>query len=317
MKKENITARLFSFTMFRVFLMMFALFVVSGILEPNYFSPRHVMSILVLACFLGVICIGQTLVILTAGADLSVAYTITFTACVFAETTKVTGNGLLGFAAAVGVGVLIGIVKGAGVAYLQIPAMVMTLAVNSILMSSTFLYTQGSMKGSSTKFLTSIAKDSVLGIRYCVLVWVAAGILTILLLGKTAFGRRIYAVGSNLRVSKLSGVNTGWTLIAVYVIATLMMTLAGMMLVGHLGYPNYTMGNSYQLVSIAAVVIGGTSIMGGHGSYLGTMGGVVIIYLVQSILTILDIAEAGREIVNGLIILLVLFVYGRSKKANA
>jgi ribose transport system permease protein len=109
-------------------------------------------------------------------------------------------------------------------------------------------------------------------------------------------------------------VGTNRVLVAVYVIASLMMTLAGILLVGYLGYPNYTMGDGYQLVSIAAVVIGGTSIMGGHGSYLGTMGGVVIIYLIQSILVILDIAEAGREIVNGVIILMVLFVYGRSKK---
>ena len=86
---------------------------------------------------------------------------------------------------------------------------------------------------------------------------------------------------------------------------------------GHLGYPNYTMGDSYQLISIAAVVIGGTSILGGHGGYLGTMGGVVIIYLIQSILIILNIAEAGREIVNGAIILIILLAYGRGKKQSA
>ncbi|MDR1317359.1 MAG: ABC transporter permease [Spirochaetales bacterium] len=315
-KPVSLRAILFS-PMTRVLLMIIVLFIISGILEPNYFSTEHLMAVLVLACFLGIIGVGQTLVILTGGADLSVAYTVTLSACVFAQTTKLTGNGLIGFAAALSTGLLIGLFKGVGVARLEITPMVMTLATNSILMSITYLYTQGVLKGSSTDFVTTIAKGNFMGFRYCVMVWMVIGALTIFLLRKTAFGRKIFAIGSSLRVSRLSGVNTRFTLIGVYVIASLMMTIAGIMLIGYLGYPNYTMGNGYQLISIAAVVIGGTSIMGGHGSYLGTMGGVVIIYLIQSILIILDIAEAGREIVNGVIILLVLFAYGRSKKAGA
>jgi ribose transport system permease protein len=318
MEKSAVAARkVVSSTMFRVLLMIVALYIVSGILEPNYFRPEHIMSVLVLSCFLGIICVGQTLVILTGGADLSVAYSVTFSACIFAQTTKATGSGLLGLAAALGAGLLIGVFKGIGVARLGITSMVMTLATNSILMSATFLYTQGVLRGDSPELVTAIAKNNLLGIRYCVLLWIVIGILTIFLLKKTTFGRKIFALGSSMRVSRLSGIDTGWVLISVYVIASLMMTVAGIMLIGYLGYPNYTMGDGYQLISIAAVVIGGTSILGGHGSYLGTMGGVVIIYLIQSILIILDIAEAGREIVNGVIILLVLFVYGRSKKTTA
>jgi ribose transport system permease protein len=318
MKKNLIVAqKVLTSTMFRVLLMIIALYIVSGILEPNYFRPEHIMSVLVLSCFLGIICVGQTLIILTGGADLSVAYSVTLSACIFAQTTKVTGSGLLGLAAALGAGLLIGVFKGIGVARLEITPMVMTLATNAILMSATFLYTQGVLKGDSPELVTILAKNSFMGLRYCVLLWIVIGILTIFLLKKTTFGRKIFAVGSSMRVSKLSGIDTGWVLIAVYVIASLMMSLAGIMLIGYLGYPNYTMGDGYQLISIAAVVIGGTSILGGHGSYLGTMGGVVIIYLIQSILIILDIAEAGREIVNGVIILLVLFVYGRGKKAAA
>ncbi len=302
---------------FRILVMMMGLYLVSGILEPNYLQPSHIMSMLVLCSFLGIICIGQTLIILTGGADLSIAYSVTFAACVFAQTTKDTGNGIIGFAAAVAVGVLMGLFKGVGVAYLRITPMVMTLATNSILMSCTFLYTQGVLKGESTALVTALAKDSVLGIRYCVLVWAFLGLLTILLLRKTAFGRKIFAVGCSPRVTDLSGVNTRVVLIGVYVIASVMMAVAGVLLIGHLGYPNYTMADDYQLISIAAVVIGGTSILGGHGGYLGTMGGVVIIYLIQSLLIILNMAEAGREIVNGAIILIILLAYGRGKKQSA
>lgn len=299
---------------FRILAMMVALYLISGILEPNYLAPSHVMSVLVLACFLGIICIGQTLIILTGGADLSVAYSVTLSACVFAQTTKATGNGMIGFAAAMAVGVAMGVFKGIGVAYLKITPMVMTLATNSILMSTTFLYTQGVLKGQSTDLVTAMAKSGVLGVRYCVLLWAALGICTIFLLRKTAFGRKIYIIGCSPRVANLSGVHTQAVIVGVYVIASVMMAITGILLIGHLGYPNYTMGDSYQLISIAAVVIGGTSILGGHGGYLGTMGGVVIIYLIQSLLIILDMAEAGREIVNGTIILIILLTYGRGKK---
>lgn len=301
----------------RIILMIVLLYLFSGILEPNYLAPSHIMSVLVLCSFLGIICIGQTLIILTGGADLSVAYSVTFAACIFAQTTKATGNGMIGFVATIAVGILIGLFKGVGVAILQITPMVMTLATNSILMSCTFLYTQGVLKGESTALVTALAKDSFLGIRYCVLVWVALGILTIFLLRKTSFGRKIFAVGCSSRVTDLSAINTKAVLIGVYVIASVMMAIAGILLIGHLGYPNYTMADDYQLISIAAVVIGGTSVLGGHGDYLGTMGGVIIIYLIQSLLIILNMAEAGREIVNGAIILIILLAYGRGKKQSA
>jgi ribose transport system permease protein len=306
-----------SSTGFRVVLMIIVLYIISGILEPSYFSGEHLMTILVISCFLGIICVGQTIVILTGGADLSVAYSVTLSACIFAQTYKATGSALAGFAAAMAVGLAIGLLKGIGVSFLGITAMVMTLATNSILMSVTFLYTQGVLKGNSSPLLTVLAKDSVFGIRYVVLLWIAIGAIVVFLLKKTVFGRKIYAIGSSLRVSSLSAIDTKRTLVCVYIIATLTMSLAGVLLVGYIGYPNYTMGDGFQLISIAAVVIGGTSIMGGHGSYLGTMGGVIIIYLIQSILTILNIADAGKQIVNGLIILLVLFAYGRGKKLTA
>ena len=162
--------------------------------------------------------------------------------------------------------------------------------------------------------MTTLAKGSVFGIRWCVIVWAVLGVIAIFILRKTTFGRSVFAIGSNAQVARLSGINVVGVTIGIYIYATVMMAIAGVLLVGYLGYPNYTMADGYQLISIAAVVIGGTSILGGKGSYLGTMGGVVIIYLIQSILTILNIADAGKDIVNGLVILAILFAYDRSAK---
>lgn len=303
-------------TTFRLVLMILVLYLVSGILSPVYFSFNHIMSLLVLCSFLGIIAIGQTFVVLSGGIDLSVAYTITFVACVFGQTMKYTNNEVIAFGAAMLAALLTGLFKGFGVAILKFPPMVMTLAASSVLMSVTFLYTGGVLKGSATAFITSIVKGNILGIRYCVLVWLALGLISMWVLKKTTFGRAIYAIGSNPRVAKLSGINTTRVLMGVYVYETFMMSIAAILLVGYIGYPNYTMGDGYQLISVASVVIGGTSILGGQGGYGGTIGGVIVIYLIQSVLILLNIGEAGREIVYGAIILLILLAYGRGKKLN-
>ena len=314
LRKTRSVKELVSTSGFRVVVMIVLLYLVSGVMMPTYFAPSHIMQVLVLACFLGIICIGQTFIVISGGADLSVAYSVTLSACIFAQLTKEGGSGILGFLAAIGVAILFGAFKGFGVAVLGIPSMVMTLATNAILMSTTYLYTGGVLKGNATDFVTTLAKGSVFGIRWCVIVWAVLGVIAIFILRKTTFGRSVFAIGSNAQVARLSGINVVGVTIGIYIYATVMMAIAGVLLVGYLGYPNYTMADGYQLISIAAVVIGGTSILGGKGSYLGTMGGVVIIYLIQSILTILNIADAGKDIVNGLVILAILFAYDRSAK---
>jgi ribose transport system permease protein len=304
---------MFASNTFRLGLMVLTLYVISGIINPVYFGSMHIMQMLILSSFLGIIAIGQTFIILTGGIDLSVAYSITLTACVFGQTIKSTGNELLAFGAAFVAAVLAGMFKGAGVAFLKFPPMVMTLAASAVLMSVTFLYTNGVLEGGATKFISAMVKDSFLGVRYCVIIWIALSILAIFILKKTKFGREIYAVGSNARVAELAGINIKLTLMMVYVFATVMEGVAAILLIGYVGYPNYTMGDDYQLISIACVVIGGTSILGGQGGYGGTMAGVVVIYLIQSILILLEIGEAGREICYGVILVAILLLYGRGK----
>lgn len=308
--------KLFGNTVARLISMILCLFILSIILCPAYLQFRHLMSVLVLCSFLGILAIGQTFVILTGGIDLSIAYSITFVACVFGTVLKVTGSSGLAVIVALIASILNGMFKGFGVAILKFPPMVMTLAASAVLMSATFLFTGGVLKGNSVDWLDTLVKGSVLGIRYVVLVWVVLGLLAIWILKRTGFGRSIYAIGSNARVAKLSGINTTKVLILTYIYESVMIGIAGLLLVGYIGYPNYTMGDGYQLISVACVVIGGTSIMGGQGGYLGTIGGVVIIYLIESILIVLNMAEAGRDIIYGALILLILLAYGRGKKLS-
>ena len=143
-------------------------------------------------------------------------------------------------------------------------------------------------------------------------VWAAVGILLILALNRTPFGRYVYAIGNSERVTYLSGISTRAVLIAAFVTSGACSAFAGAMLAGYAGKAYQAMGDPYLLPAIAAVVLGGTSILGGQGTYLGTVAGVILITLLQSILSVMQMPEAGRQIIYGVVIVAMLLLYGRS-----
>ncbi|WHH60369.1 ABC transporter permease [Petroclostridium sp. X23] len=310
------TAKIKQSNVIKVYITMVTLYLLSGILETDYFSMDHIMQTLVIASFLGIVAMGQTLVVLTGGIDLSVAYALNLGAVMMTQITSEMG----GAAAAVIViitGLMIGLGNGLGVAYLKISPMIMTLAMNSILKSVTYVYTDGTPKGSAPEWLRFLGTGSVLGIKAAVIVWIILAVIVLVLLSKTAFGRKIYALGNSESTAYLSGINNKRVIICLYALSGMFAAIAGMMMTGFSGLAYLGMGDALQLSSVAAVVIGGTSILGGKGGYSGTMAGAVIIYLLLSILQVLDMKDAGRQIIYGMVILVVLFIYGRQKDARA
>jgi ribose transport system permease protein len=311
----SLPSRLVKSDIAKVYLVLVLLYLGSAILQPNYFSGDHIMQTLVSASFLGIIAMGQTLVILTGGIDLSVAFMMNLGAALMTQITSSSGS-LLAVGAVVCVGLAAGIANGLGVAYLRISPLIMTLAMNSILMSATLVYTEGTPKGLTPAWLKELVTTSVAGIRWVVAVWVVLAAGLELVLRRTAFGRSIYATGNNPRVAYLSGINSGRVLVGAYALSGLFAALGGMLMTGITGLSYLGMGNEYQLMSVTAVVIGGGSILGGKGSYAGSAAGAVIIFIVTSILTAFNIAEAGRKVIYGLIIIVVLYIYARGQKAS-
>jgi ribose transport system permease protein len=299
----------------KIYLTMVVLFFCSAALQPNYLNFQHVNELMLLAAFLGIVSLGQTLVIITGGIDLSVAYAFNLGGVVLTQVTVTHGS----FAAVVVVivlGILIGLCNGLGVELLSISPMIMTLAMNSILKSVTYVYTNGTPSGLPPLWLVYIATQSFCGIKIGILLWLLLAALIMILLSKTTFGRKVYAVGNSATVSFLSGINKKRTVIIVYVLSSVFAVSGGMLMSGY-SYSSYLgMGDIYQLSSVAAVVIGGTSILGGMGGYSGTIAGVGIIYILMSVLTVLNIRDAGRMIVNGMVIIAVLLLYGRDKNVR-
>ncbi len=261
-------------------------------------------SLIVLSSFLAVLALGQGSVILTGGLDLSLPWTIGLCGILLAGMVKGSDGALLyALPVVLAIGVLIGFVNGAGIALLGISPIVMTLAVNGILQGAALVYSNGTPDGFSSPLLRLFMTDQKFMATPVVVFVLLFVVVAVLLLGRTAFGRRIYAVGNGERVAALSGVSVGRTLIGVYMLSGLCSAIVGVMLTGFSGQASLGMGDDYLLPSIAVVVIGGTLITGGRGHYLGMLGGVLLLTSLQTLLAGTTLPYATRAILYGLVML--------------
>lgn len=267
------------------------------------------------AAFLGVVAAGQTVVILAAGIDLSVSMVVSVSAV---SVSLFIGSAHLGTApgilATLGLCLLVGVANGAGVHFLRVSPMVMTLGTLSILEGAFLLYTNGQVATGHSSLLHELGGGTIGNIPVAVLVWLAVSVVTLAVLRLTRFGRGIYAIGSNAAAARLSGVRTGWVTMGAYVYSALLAGVAGLLLFGYAGQGYMDLGDPYQLNSIAAVVVGGTSILGGRGSYLGTIGGSILLSLLGAALTSMNFGAGLRDIVAGSIILALVTLYARETR---
>ena len=304
----------------KMFLFLFgvivAMFLLGDMVSHGFASPVHIGNILRTASFLGIVSIGQTLAILTAGIDLSVGPLITLGnvfVCMFANGVNL--NTFWAIPAVILLGGLFGASNGVGITYLKISPLVMTLAIGSLVTGVTLIFSQGAPTGLASPLLRFLGVGNVLsGLPVIVIIWAILSVLCILFLHQTTFGRRIYYTGANERAAFLSGTRVHIVKIAVYAISGASAALSGALMAGYTQTAFLGIGNEYTMWSITAVVIGGTSLTGGKGSYVGTIAGAIILILLESLLTVMKMPEAGRRIANGLIILIMISIYFRQRK---
>ena len=302
-------------------LIALVLFLLSGLL-PNGFNDwasaaRQGLNILRLASFIAVIGAGQTLVIISGseGIDLSAGSMVT----VGAMLTYVLINGnnnlilpvlLLVMAA----GAFVGLINGLGIMYLKISPFVMTLGMAGVVQGAIILLTKGYYDGEVADIMTQIiARDLVWGIPGMIFVWAIIGILMTVILERTRFGKQLFAIGVNRITARLSGVRVNRMVILTYIIAGVLASFAGFLLVGYTQNAGPNLGNQYLFPSIIAVAIGGTQMSGGKGSYFGTIAGAIVIQLITSLLTTMQLPQALQQIIFGSLLLAILVLYGREK----
>ncbi|MEQ8677130.1 MAG: ABC transporter permease [Aggregatilineales bacterium] len=300
---------------------MIILIIIAGatFITPNFASPNFLTQQLRIASFLGIIAAGQMAVILTGNIDLSIPWTLNLAAVVATSVAAGQNENLaFGVGAAIAIGLIVGLVNGVGVAYLRIPSMVLTLGVNAVLKGITVVYTGSAPQFQQTpEILSKVATEILFGfLPFAVIIWALVSLLQYLVLSRSGLGRKTYAVGNNEIASYLSGVKTPRVLIMVFVLSGVLNALAGLMLAGNAGRSFNEMGDPYLLPAIAAVVVGGTSILGGSGKYVGTIAGVIIIRLLDGALNIVQVSPAAKDVTFGLVILAMLFLYGRAEKVR-
>lgn len=292
------------------------LFLIGGVIQPGFLRPANVFSILVVASFVGFVAAGQTLVILTAGIDLSVAWVINAGGVML--TSLAAGgdlNALWAVPATLCMGLGVGVVNGLGIVFLEVPPVVMTLGMNGIMqglvLGLTNGFTSSGAKAYAPRVVSQAVNGAVFGVPVDLLLWAAVAVGLWLILSRLAFGRWVYALGNNPIATYLAGGRTRYVTVVVYTLAGGFSAFTGTVLAGYAGQATLGAGDPYLFASIAAVVIGGTSILGGRGHYAGTIAGAIILTVLIDVLTLLSIPEAGRSILYGLAILAALLIYGR------
>jgi ribose transport system permease protein len=273
-------------------------------------SPTYLLPQLQTGAFLGLVAAGMMMVILLGHIDLSVPWTIAAAAMM---ATSV--GGVWAIPVGLGIGLIVGLFNGFGVAFLRIPSMIFTLGVDSVLRGLMVAHTGGfAPQTDATPAMEFLSKGKVLGIPMAIFVWIAISVILVTILKRTAFGRSVYATGNREGAAYLSGIRTRVIIVGCFVLSGLCAASAGILLAGYSGQAYQGMGNEFLLPAIAAVVVGGTRILGGQGKYLGTVIGVILIVLLKSVLSIMQMPEAGRQIIYGVVIISMLLFYGRTAK---
>ncbi len=292
------------------------LFLVGGIYRPGFIYPGNIGQLLLLASFVGIVAAGQTFIILIGGIDLSVPWVLNAMA-VLLTTTALGENSrawwVVPLVLLLGVGV--GMTNGLGIVLFDIPPVVMTLGMNGVMQGLVLGLTNGFTCSACNSVVPPVVQGSftgtVLGIPTGLLVWLLIAVVVGLVLGFTVLGRHMYALGNNARAAFLAGVNARRVTLIVYALGGFFAALAGIALTAFGQQATLGMGDPFLFDSIAAVVIGGISILGGRGNYWGTIAGAIFLVVLRAVLQQYAISEAGRSIATGVVILVALLLYGR------
>ena len=291
------------------------LFLLIGALEfmrPGIISPFWLGNAVKFAIPLAMLAACQTLTMLTGGIDLSAAVVATIAGFVVSSMTPLFGAPT-GITVALGVAMLVGVANGIGIAVAGVHPLIMTLGTGLIATGCLQVYQRFVIATGSEipGMLVWLGTGRTLGLPNALFLFVPFALIIIIGLRSTGFGRLLYAIGSNQKAAKLSGVRNWQVLMALYLLAGTIAGITGLVYVGMIRAPSLSLANPLLLPSVAAAVIGGTSIFGGRGTYLGAIIGALILTVLGTMLTLLQMPEGARRVLYGLIILAVTALYVR------
>ncbi len=287
---------------------LIAICIVLTILSPHFLTLSNFFNISRQAAVITIIAIGETFVILTGGIDLSVGSLVTLTSCAMALVMINTNNIVLGVLVGLAVGIGVGFINGFLVAKADLPPFIVTLGMLGIAQGVALVITFGrSMFGLPGTFKW-IGQGSLFGIPAPLILVIILFVIFHILLTYNRLGRYILAVGGNEQATRLSGVNVDLMKISAYVISGFMGAIGGIVLSARINSAHPAAGQGYELDAIAAAVIGGTSLMGGEGTIVGTLIGAFMMAVIRNGLNLLNVNSFWQQIVIGVVIIVAVWM---------
>jgi ribose/xylose/arabinose/galactoside ABC-type transport system permease subunit len=299
-----------------VYVALIIVILISAILSPAFFNVFNILNVLRAAAVLAIVSIGQTVVILGGGIDLSVGAVMGTVAIAISEITGGKDDKVVqGIIICLLIGVVVGLLNGLLITKRNIPPFVATLGMLIFVEGVRFAWTKGIISGRPAPFVRVLA--SIIGpVPIPVVIAAVLAIIVGIVLHKTPFGRRLYAVGGNRQAARFSGINVDRTLIITYVVCGLFAAIAGLVLSGYIGYGDRYLGRGFDLDSIGAVVVGGTSFAGGRGGIGGTLAGVLLLTALLNIVFILNMPVHYQYIIKGAVIIGAVMIYSTSERSE-
>ncbi|WP_371328574.1 ABC transporter permease [Shinella sp. HZN7] len=297
------------------FLLVALVWLVASLTLRGFGAYGHLRYLLELAAVIGIVAAGQTLVILMGGIDLSVGAVITVTAILLPLISPAADpTGLVGIVLALALATGIGLLNGAGAAYLRVPPIIMTLAMATFLQGLLVIVAGGSAVTVGNPAVILLGQARPLGIPAGILLWIAVSIVVLLIIHRMPLGARFLALGANPLAARLSGVSVARNTLLLYALSGFFAGLAGILVLGMNRQGYVGIGDPYLLMSIAAVVLGGTSILGGRGTYAGTIPGAILLVTTTALITVVNASPGWRSIMFGSLILALLLISGREAR---
>jgi ribose transport system permease protein len=301
---------------FGVVLALIATFVVFTVLEPRFLSLSNIIEMGVQTSIIAVIALGMTLVIVTGGIDLSVGSIVGLVSVVCATNLETLGT-FPTIVLAIGLGAFLGFINGTFSAVFKLESFVVTLATLNIYRGLAFLYTEGRPIFGLDDSFRQLFSSTTLGLPRPLWILLAATVLSFLILNRSKLGLGLRAVGTNEEASRKSGVPVNRTKVMAFVLAGALAGLGSLLLLARIGAAEPISGTGYELLVIAAVVVGGTSLMGGKASIVGTVLGAILLGAIRTGLTLLNVNPFLQLVVTGVIILLAVLVDRSANKSKA
>jgi ribose transport system permease protein len=291
-----------------------AVWIAASFASRGFGAYGHLRYLVELGAVIGLVAAGQTFVVIAGGIDLSVAAIVTVSAISLPLLSwQADPTGLAPVLAVLVLTTAIGVVNGLGVALLRVHPMIMTLAMATFLQGLLIIIAGGSAVTAENPLVHWLGNARPAGIPAGIILWVVVSAIVLTVMHATPFGARIFAMGANPLAAALSGVPVTSTTLAVYGISGFTAGLAGVLVLGMNGQGYVGIGDPYLLASIAAVVLGGTSILGGLGTYAGTIPGAILLVTITALITVVNASPGWRSILFGSLILGLLLLSGREQ----